>query len=185
MTWQVHPLGALIAVVFAFTMAGLFLWMLRVPRYVPPDAARARHSLDTVRTILVPIISRPYSLKGVELACRLGDVQKSEVLLAALLEIPLSLPLEAPEPQARAAAQSLLDQAQAIVEHHDLPVRTMIQPAREAAEGILALAREANVDLIVLGVTPKAVGARSALGRTAEALLRRAPCEVVLDRALV
>jgi nucleotide-binding universal stress UspA family protein len=158
--------------------------MLRVPPSVPAEAAKARRALDAVGVILVPIIGRPYSLKAVELACRLGEIQKAEILVATFLEMPLSLPLGAPSPQAEGDAQSLLDQAEAVVKHHDLPCRTKAQRAREAAEGILALAREENADLIVMGVTPKAVGARSALGRTAETLLRRAGCEVILEKTV-
>lgn len=184
MTAELNPLGAFLAGVFALTMGFLFWWMLRVPRPLAAEAARARRSLDAVGVVLVPVTGRPYSLKAVELACRLGETHKAEVLLATFLEVPLSLPLEAPAPEAEAEGQSLLDQAKAVVEQHELPCRTKIQRAREAGEGILALARDEDVDLIVLGVTPKALGARSALGRTAENLLRRAPCEVILDKAV-
>ena len=184
MTWEINLLGALIAFVFVMSMVSLFWWMLRVPPQVSPEAARARRSLDAFGVILVPIIGEAYSLQAVELACRLGETAKAEIVLSAFLEMPFSLPMEAPVPEAEAQAQALLDQARAVVEEHSLGCTTRIERGREAAEGILALARRGNVGLVVLGVTPKPLGAGSALGRTAELLLRRAPCEVILDRAV-
>ena len=74
---HVHPLGVLLAAGFAVPMAALLGWMLRVPRPVPQEVARAVRSVGAVQTILVPIVESYYSERAVELASRLGATQRA------------------------------------------------------------------------------------------------------------
>jgi APA family basic amino acid/polyamine antiporter len=177
-----HALGIVLAVGFAAAMGGLLIWMFRLPRMVPAQAARARRGVGAVRRILVPTVGAAYSQRGVELACRLGLEQKAEIVLANVIEVPRTLPLDAPLPQAQAQAEEAIEQARAIVELRGLVAQAHIERAREAVEGIIRAARHVDADLIVMGTRPHISAAESVLGRTADALLRRAPVEIIIDR---
>lgn len=179
---HITPLGILLATLFAASMGGLLWWMLHPPAPMAPAVAKARRSVDALKRILVPTIGESYAEHAVELACRLGKEQKAEILLLYVLEVPRTLPLNAPLPADEAKAQETLKRAQEIVYLHGLPWGIRIERAREAASGILHVAKEYDVDLIVLGTRPGAVRDQGILGRTTLALLRQAPCEVIVDK---
>jgi len=180
---HVTALGALLAVIFAGAIGGLLWWMLHPPRPIPVEVARARRSIDAAKRILVPTIGSSYSERGVELACRLGKEQEAEILLTYVLEVPRTLPLNAPVPEAESKAKEALERAAAIVAQHKLLSSIFIERAREAGEGIIRAARDNKVDLIVIGIRPDAGGGYDVIGRTTSSILHRAHCEVVIDRA--
>ena len=132
--------------------------------------------------IPVPTGGLTYSERGVELACRLGIEQKAEIWLAYILEVPRTLPLEAPLPQAELKAKDALKRAEDIVTLRGLNPIIKIDRARVAAEEIIDLVKINDIDLIVLGIKSKHRFAHSVLGVTTETILRRAPCEVIIDK---
>jgi len=179
---HVSVAGAIIAVVFATLMGALLYWMLRVPRPIPAAVARTRRAVDAVRRILVPVIDADYSYRGVEVACRLGQEQRAEIVLAYVLEVPRTLPLGAPLPEADARAAQVLERGQEIIRLRNLTPIAHIERARNAADGIIRAAKDYDVDVIVMGIRPSVGTAESVLGRTTDTLLRRAPCELVVDK---
>ncbi len=178
---QASAVGIVIAVVFAAAMAGLMVWMFRVPRPVTAEVAKARRSLDTARLILVPTTRAEHSRRGVELACRLAQEQGAEIVLIYVIEVPRTLQLGAPLGRAEQEAREALDTAREVVAMHNLPVETVVWRAREAAQGIIAAARDHRADLIVMGIASRRDRAHR-WGRTAETLLNRSPTEVVFDK---
>jgi len=179
---QIHPLGLVLALLFAGSMGGLLLWMLRLPVKIPAAAAKAYRSVFAVKRILVPTIGLPYAERAVELACRLGQEQKAEVFLVHVLEVPRTLPLGVPMPEAEAEATKVLERAESIVALHGLEPQKIVHRARIAGEEIARIAGEQDVDMIVLGARSK-VGLRDEmLGRTSDLVLRLAPCEVIIDK---
>lgn len=179
---ELHPLGILIAAIFAVAMGGLLWWMLRVPPYMPAQVAHARVSVEAVKRILVPAIGTVFAGREVELASRLGQEQKAEILLGYVLEVPRTLPLEAPMPQEEARAWEALRMAKTIVEMHGLPSSMQIMRARVAGERIIQVAREQEVDMIILGLHPGMGLSYDLFARTVDVLMRRAPCELLVDR---
>jgi nucleotide-binding universal stress UspA family protein len=179
---QVSVLGAILAAAFAIPMAALLLWMLRVPRPVPQEVARAVRSVGAVQTILVPILEHYYSERAVELASRLGQMQKARILLGYVVEVPRTLSLGVPLPMVEEQANRALAEAKTIVKMHALEAKAEIIRAREAGEGIARVARDRGVDLIVLGISPELGLTEGSAARCAEGLFRHAPCEVIIDR---
>ena len=90
-----HPLGVLLALVFLTAMGLTFWWMFRVPPPLPREAARAYHSVAAIRKILVPVLGTLVSERAVELAARVGERQRAEIILAYVVHIPWTLPLNA------------------------------------------------------------------------------------------
>lgn len=178
---QISSLGILIASTFAVLMSSLLWWMLHPPRPVPLAAAKVRVAIDAIKTILVPSIGSDYSERGIELACRLGKEQKAAIRLVHIVEVPLSLPLGAELPEQEKRSQAILEQGKEIVASHQMTVETHTERSRNAAEKIADIARKENIELIVLGIQPKVGGIENLIGRTPEMLLRRLPCEIIID----
>src|SRR5512136_2077913 len=120
-------LGALLAFVFAASMGILLRWMFHVPRAIPLAAAKARRAVGAVKRILVPTSGTDYSSRGIELACRLGEEQKAEIYLVTVIEVPRTLPMEAPMPVAEAKAQEVIKQGETIVTLRGLPARGAVR----------------------------------------------------------
>jgi len=184
MTPTLHPLGIALAAVFTLSMSFLFWWMFHVPPQVPHEVATVRRSVAALHHILVPVSSRVTSERAVELACRLGAAQKAEIILAYVIEVPFTLPLAASLPAEETKGQEALRTARFIVEQHGLPVKTRIVPHRYAWDGILRLTREEQADAIVMSVGRSQPGGE-VLGRTSQEVVRRADCEVILDKMAV
>jgi nucleotide-binding universal stress UspA family protein len=138
--------------------------------------------LDVARLILVPTTGSTYSQRGVELACRLAEEQGASILLVYVIEVPRTLPLGAPLENAEQEASAALEIGRQVVALHNLPVRTIIQRARAAGDGIIAAASDHRADLIVTGLASRTEHGHPGWGHTADTLLHRAPCEVIFDR---
>ncbi len=175
-------LGALLAFCFTAAMGVLLWWMFRVPRAIPLAAAKARRAVGAIKRILVPTSGTPYSERGIELACRLGEEQKAEIFLVNVIEVPRTLPLDAPLLEAEIKAGDVIKRAEEIVTLRGLPVKAAVKRGRVAGEEIIRAARDLDADLIVMGIRTEIRMAQEMLGRTSDLVLRRAPCEVILDK---
>ena len=63
-----------------------------------------------------------------------------------------------------------------------LPVRTKMLPHRYAWSGILRVAEEETVDAIVMAAGAGRARPAEAMSRTAEEVMRRAGCEVIVSK---
>src|SRR5207302_6147468 len=68
------------------------------------------------RTIVVPVVRSPESEEALVAAARLASERGATVVVVTVVEVPLSLPIDALMPEAEAEAEALLDDAQALVE---------------------------------------------------------------------
>lgn len=176
------PWGILLAVVFSVCMGGLLLWMFRVPAPIAREVARARRSVSGIKRILVPTRGAEHDERAVELACRLGQEQGSEIVLAYVLEIPLTLSLNTPLPAEEEKADHAMQRSVEIVKLHSLQPIPRVERDREAGRGILRTAKDLDVDLVVIGMNPARSHFADPLGRTTETLLRNANFEVIVDK---
>lgn len=177
-----HPLGTLLAVVFAVLMAGLMLWMFRVPAPVTIEVAHARRSVSGISRILVPTQGTEHDDRATELACRLGQEQKSQIILIYVVEVPLTLSLGAPMPAEEKRADESIRRGAEIVKAHALEAITRVERGRDAGQSILRVARDLDADLVVVGMDPERSHFANPLGRTIETLLRRGSFEVIVDK---
>jgi nucleotide-binding universal stress UspA family protein len=174
------PVGLTIAVAFSAALAGTLGWMLRVPPPAPRGATSTLRSVEAIRKVLVPILDLGASVRAVELAARLNQGHKAEMLIVYVHEIPLQAPLVMPEKDPR--IQRALAAAAFIATQHAIEPRSRVDIARQAGHRIVEIAREEGVDLIVMGISHQNRPNESPLGRVAEHVVRNAPCEVVVDR---
>jgi APA family basic amino acid/polyamine antiporter len=150
--------------------------------------------------ILVPVFGTKLDDDIVGTAGRLADAAERPGESAPRLEVvyvidlPLTVPLDAPPPPDRAeAANAALERAQEVGEEYDtVEVHPSVIRARSTGAGIVEAARARDVEMIVMGAEPPtrirggAVlggvgGSRPAeIGPVTEYVLRRAPCRVLV-----
>jgi APA family basic amino acid/polyamine antiporter len=150
--------------------------------------------------ILVPVFGTELDDDIVSTAGRLADAAdipgedqpKLEVIY--VVDLPLTVPLEAPPPAGRMEiANAALERAQEVGEEYEtVEVHPSVVRARSVGAGIVEAARARDVELIVMGAEPPTRvkggailgglgGSRPAeVGPVTEYVLRRAPCRVLL-----
>ena len=155
------------------------------------------------RNILVPVFGTELDDDIVATAGRLaaaeqeesGDAENDARLdVIYVIEVPLTLPLDAQLPQEREdEAQRALQRAREVgEEYEDVEVTTAVIRARKVGAGILEAARRGGAEAIVIGGEPPTKirggaeiggvgGAKpSEIGAATEYVLKKAPCRVLL-----
>jgi APA family basic amino acid/polyamine antiporter len=170
---------------------------------VPAEALTKEKPEFQYPSILVPVFGTPLDDDIVGTAGRLADAadkagkEAPRLEVVYVLELPLSVPLDAPPPAKELEkAERALDRARDVgSEYETVEVRAELIKARSAGAGIVEAARERNVDAIVLGAEPPTrirggavlggLGASKPpeIGEVTEYVLRKAPCRVLLTAA--
>jgi len=154
------------------------------------------------RNILVPVFGTKLDDDIVATAGRLAaaeqeesdDIDNTHLDLVYVIEVPLSLPLDAQLPPEREEeARRALERAREVgEEYEDVEVDTAVVRAREVGAGIVEAARRAESEAIVIGGEPPSRikggarlggvgGAKPAeIGAATEYVLKKAPCRVLL-----
>jgi basic amino acid/polyamine antiporter, APA family len=133
------------------------------------------------RTIVVPVVRSAESEEALVAAARLAAERGATVAIVHVIEVPLSLPLDARLHEEEDEAEALLDDAQALVESYGVRAVTRLLRARRAGPAIVEEANRRHAELIVLGATRRAIGGRRRLfGKTVDYVLREAPCRVLI-----
>ncbi len=152
--------------------------------------------------LLVPVFGTKLDDDIVATAGRLAAAEQEEgggdgeshLELVYVIEVPLSLPLDAELPPEREAqARRALDRAREVgEEYEDVEVSTEVIRARKTGVGIIEAARRANSEAIVIGAEPPTkirgggrfggIGAAkpAEIGAATEYVLKKAPCRVLL-----
>jgi basic amino acid/polyamine antiporter, APA family len=154
------------------------------------------------RSILVPVFGTRLDDDIVATAGRLAAAERAQgdeadgarLALIHVIEVPLTLPLDAELPPEREdAARRALERAREIAEEYEgVAVATETVRAREVGAGIVTAARLGEAEAIVIGGEPPTKirgGARlggigaakpAEIGAATEYVLKKAPCQVLL-----
>jgi APA family basic amino acid/polyamine antiporter len=152
--------------------------------------------------ILVPVFGTKFDDDIVATAGRLAAAEQadskgdgeSRLDIVYVIEVPLTLPLDAKLPNEREEqAQRALERAREVgEEYEDVVVTTDVIRARKVGAGILEAARRGHAEAIVIGGEPPtkirggaAIGGIGAakpaeIGAATEYVLKKAPCRVLL-----
>lgn len=131
--------------------------------------------------VLVPIANPATAGALIRIAGRLAGARGGDVLALQVTVVPEPVPLDAGRGRAETGRKTL-ERALAVANAENLPVQTMTRVARSVAQGILDTAAEEETALIVLGWAGPTGSRAPSLGRIADAVLRDAPCDVLVVR---
>jgi APA family basic amino acid/polyamine antiporter len=170
---------------------------------VPEHALTKQVPAVEFRNILVPVFGTKFDDDIVSTAGRLaaaeqeqsdGSEAESRLDVVYVIEVPLTLPLDAMLPREREdEAQRALARAREVgEEYEDVGVTTEVIRARKVGAGILEAARRHGAEAIVIGGEPPTKirggamiggigGAKpDEIGAATEYVLKKAPCRVLL-----
>ena len=151
-----------------------------------------------VRRILVPAIGTQPGRAAQEMAFGLAAELGAEVVIAHVVTAPTPAqevalpgwvherlgggPDDAPH-ESRIAAERVVDEARALAAEFGARARAAIRTGLFAPDVLLALARDEQVDLIVLAANLRQLSGRPFLGHGVEYLLERSACAVAVVTA--
>jgi APA family basic amino acid/polyamine antiporter len=152
--------------------------------------------------ILVPVFGTELDDDIVATAGRLaaaeqegdGEVDETHLAIVYVIEVPLTLPLDAELPPEREEeALRAIERAREVgEEYEDVKVTASVTRARDVGAGIVEAARRGGVEAIVVGAEPPSkirggatlggIGAAkpAEIGAATEYVLTKAPCQVLL-----
>jgi nucleotide-binding universal stress UspA family protein len=136
-------------------------------------------------TILVPVTHTPASLEAVTVACQLAKQRKSKVVAVHVIEVLRSLPLNAEMDTEARRGEQLLRQAEQVASKAGIHLSGQLLQARDAGQAIVDEARDQEYDVVVMGIGYKRLVGAFQVGRTADFVLKNAPCQVWVVRQAV
>jgi APA family basic amino acid/polyamine antiporter len=133
------------------------------------------------RTIVVPVVRSNESEEALVAAARLAAERSATIAVVHVLEVPLSLPIEADLPEREAEADELLDDAVSLVEAYGVRAFARLARGRSAGAEIVREAEQRSAELIALGARRRhARRGTPIFGRTTDYVVRTAPCRVLV-----
>jgi APA family basic amino acid/polyamine antiporter len=167
---------------------------------VPEQALRKEVRVAEYGSILVPVFGTKLDDDIVGTAGRLADPadepgeERPRLDVIYVMELPLTVPLDAPPPRDRVeAARAALKRAKEVGEEYEsVEVETDMVSARSVGAGIVDEARRRGVEMIVMGGEPPSRmkggavlggvgGSRPPeVGEVTEYVLKKAPCPVLV-----
>ena len=135
------------------------------------------------KQILMPYLGSDADKDLLQAVCRLAQAWKAKLELVHVIEVPMALPVDAPDLPGTDAANLILDQGEDAAADAGVEVETELLTARDAGHAIVeeAIAREA--DLVFMEGRQRVRLGMLTLGRTADYVLKHAPCTVWISRA--
>ncbi len=140
----------------------------------------AKRGISGSRNILVALSGTPVDTDLVRMACFMAKHSKGRVYVVHVLEVPRTLPLDAPLQNPEVDA--LLDRAIEAAEEANYEVEAEVVQARDAGPGIVDEARDRDCSLIIMGLVPRYRFGRFDMGRTVPYVLEHATSRVFVVR---
>jgi APA family basic amino acid/polyamine antiporter len=136
-------------------------------------------------TIVVPLKQcGPIEEEMLATACKLAQGQDGERVLGVnVVEVPLSLPLDAPIEGADQCSLELMQLSAMFSRDYGVPVDYLPVRSRAISSTVARVAREVDAGLILVGAVPhisEQAGRAQVFSETIENLLRRAHCRVIV-----
>lgn len=177
------PLGLVIGIVCLGLVAAVMWWAFAaLPEQQKRRAAQRRVNENC---IIVPLNGSADSKQALDFACALAVERHGRIILAHVIEIPLTLGLDVPLEEAEKDGERILAEGAAMVQEFRLPVECRLIRHRKTSLAIFELAEETGAETIVLGAGTRHWWSVDHLGRTAADLESRALCQVLFAKAPV
>lgn len=119
---------------------------------------------------------------AVEMACRIGRKNKTKIFIVFVIEMNRALPVDAIIKADVEKAEHVLMEAEEYAQENDFEVETEIIQARDVGPAIIEVARQNNMDLIIMSINYKKHFGSFTLGTAIPHVLEEAPCRVLICR---
>jgi APA family basic amino acid/polyamine antiporter len=149
-------------------------------RVTPAEADLVPEIEGAYERILVPMKLGPIGEEVLATAIKLAEERESTVDALHVIKVPMEVSLDAPMIDAEERAEASLAEAKLLASEHGVNVEGKIVRARALGEAIVDEARAANVELIVMGSSPRWRRQSRFFSPTVDYVLRNAPCEVMV-----
>ncbi len=147
----------------------------RIPRGErPPDFTQLEY-----RSALVPIFGEDVSGRAIRAAAKLVG-EGASVNCVFVIRVPSRLSIDAGMEAEEAVARSALEAASVAARRADLRATTRLLRTRDAGEAIVEEAERTRAEIVYLATT-HVPSAELGLGRTAQYLLAKRPCRIVVE----
>jgi APA family basic amino acid/polyamine antiporter len=128
--------------------------------------------------ILVPTVGE-LDAEMIQAACKMALKDKSNVTALYVIEVPMTLPIDAKIPSEIEKAQKVMDQADLIGKEYGVQVNTRIIQTRSAGKAIVEEAEKMKASLILLGKGEREKRVEELIsGKTINYVAKNAPCPV-------
>ncbi len=134
-------------------------------------------SASKYKRILVPTRGGKET-ETVQMACEIAKVHGAEVTAIHVIEVPFSLPLEAPMHHRTSIAESILKRAEAIGREFNVAMKLRVVRARAVDRAVLDLIKNEEHDLVVLGSMLSRNGGGKGHGLIVEKIIKSSTCPV-------
>lgn len=105
-----------------------------------------------ITNILLPLRT-VHQIETMQMACEMAKMHNAKITAIHILEVPFSLPLEAPLTQRVQKASELLQTAEAIAREEGVEIQSEVLRARHVSEALMDVTTMRSFDLIVLEST--------------------------------
>jgi nucleotide-binding universal stress UspA family protein len=146
-----------------------------------PRLADLRALLDA-RQFLVPCDGSAAAYQALTLVCSQAKRNKGRVHVVHVIEVKRTLPLDADMVPEAQRGESILTEAERIGEELEVKIEGELLQAREAGHAIVDEAIERSIDVIAIGTEYTRPFGDFQIGRTAQFVLKNAPCQVWMFR---
>jgi len=131
--------------------------------------------------IIVPTAGH-LEAKMIHVACKIALRDKSSILAMHVVEVPMTLPVEAEIPAETEKGEKALERAAVIAKkYYNLSIDTKIVKTRSAGKAIVEAASLSKADLILLGQSGKTKSDEILSGNTVKYVAKNAPCRVFIN----
>jgi nucleotide-binding universal stress UspA family protein len=139
-------------------------------------------SLIDARQFLVPSDGSSASYEALAFACTQAKRNKGRVFVVHVIEVKRTLPLDAEMVTEAQRGEAILTEAERVGDELDVRVEGELLQAREAGHAIVDEAIERGIDVIVMGTEYTRPFGEYQVGRTAQFVMKHAPCQVWVFR---
>ncbi|MGH2585283.1 MAG: universal stress protein [Dehalococcoidia bacterium] len=139
-------------------------------------------SIIDARQFLVPCDGSSASYEALAFACTQAKRNKGRVFVVHVIEVKRTLPLDAEMVTEAQRGEAILTEAEHVGDELDVRVEGELLQAREAGHAIVDEAIERGIDVIVMGTEYTRPFGEYQVGRTAQFVMKHAPCQVWVFR---
>jgi nucleotide-binding universal stress UspA family protein len=181
-TVTITPIGLTCGIVIVVLVVSIVVWMQKLPKTKADAVARAaeKQLAQQLRTTIVVFSSEIRSEHMMVLAARLARGRGTELMAVYIIEVPFTLPTQAPMEEEDRIALDTLAAAEVIARHYGVELRTEVIHHRFTPQAVLELAKALKADLIIMGSYREGEYTGAPLGSTIEEIAASAKCDVLI-----